>query len=97
MQYVGTNNKRPGPAINQPSVHEQAYLAQKVNRKADADREIAQGVEVYATVGIEIELLDWAKIEHLLVARSQGSEGVFIIQNDRKEAAILKAMVQPAS
>ena len=64
--------------------------------KAEVDAKIANGLDVFTTEAIQIEFIEWQNIEHLIIARSRGSEGVFIISDHQDRAVVIKAMVNPA-
>lgn len=95
MQYVGTNNKRPGPQLGN-SIHKLAHHKERQLLKEAADAKIANGLNVLSTEPLPIDQIEWQTIEQLIVARSRGSEGVFIVSDSNQRAVVLKAMVHPA-
>ena len=78
MKYVGTQNFKPGPS-HKPSIHEQALEQRYAQQQREADSHITSGVDPLKATAMEIDLIDWSKIEHLTVLKGGANESVFLI------------------
>ena len=87
--YVGTQNYRPGPSF-QPSIPEEATKREDRDLHKKAAEKL-NDFDIYTAEPLEIELVEWQKIETLKPLRLSGFYGLFLLTHESKEAVLLKS------
>ena len=95
MQYLGTNNSRPGPSLK-PTLEEKRNLEREKAKFDNIQDAYKQGLNTKeAKPHDDIFSIDWRNLERIYSIRQNGTDGVFFAQTAENLTFVIKGSSRP--